>query len=152
MLLHELQKLRSMPCRERKLLLQVVLVVPLIGIALRLVGFKRASSWLRRFARTNATVPNPEAEVERHRRILILLHRRVPFVGGCLARALAIWFLLRRKGIATHLRFGMRRPTGTLEVHSWVEYKEKPLTLDQRVQEHYSSFPGPTLPLIAKQP
>jgi len=44
MLLRELQKLWYMPRRERKLLLQVVLVVPLIGIALRLVGFKRASS------------------------------------------------------------------------------------------------------------
>ena len=151
MLLHELQKLRCMPSRDRKLFLQVALIVPFIEMSLRLVGFKRASSWLRRFARTTETAANPEAEVERHRRLLFLLHRRIPFVGGCLARAIAIWFLLQRKGIATDLRFGVRRRTGTLEVHAWVEYKEKPLTLDPRVQEHYSFFPGPTLPLIANQ-
>ena len=49
--------------------------------------------------------------------------RRSPFAARCLVQAMATQWMLRRRGVASRLVFGVRRgaaPDGALEFHAWV--------------------------------
>jgi hypothetical protein len=48
----------------------------------------------------------------------------------CLRRSLALQWLLRRRGIDTELRFGVRRVAGDpgLEAHAWLERHGHPVS------------------------
>lgn len=144
-MLKRLRQFRSLPQKDRKLLLRIAFILPFIEIVLRLAGFNRLVWFLNRFAKAENTVSNPHEEVERHRLMMFLLHKQFPFSGRCLARALTLWIFLERKGIKTNLRFGMKKEDEKLAAHAWVEYKEKPLTIDPEVHEHYTVFAEPIL-------
>ncbi len=58
------------------------------------------------------------------RRIVALVdaaERRVPVPVTCLTRALVLGWILRRRGIPTTLRIGVRRRDGRLTAHAWLE-------------------------------
>lgn len=49
--------------------------------------------------------------------------RHVPFRTTCLVESLAADAMLRRRGVASEIRFGVRPPDGgTLAAHAWVEH------------------------------
>jgi Transglutaminase-like superfamily len=137
---HKVQQFRRLPSSERWILLRLGLLVPLLEVCLRRFGFRRVVRWLRRFAVTKKLVPNPAADVERHRRLLFLFHQQVPVAGQCLAGALALWCLLQRRGIETELRFGVRKQEGQLLAHAWIEYGSLPLTLDPELPKYYAAL------------
>lgn len=43
-----------------------------------------------------------------------------PRKSTCLVKALALWLLLRRRGIASFIRLGVRRHDGKFEAHAWL--------------------------------
>jgi len=143
MLRHKFLQFYRLSSSERRLLLRIGVVVPLIEVCLRTFGFKRVVRWLRRFAVTKELVGNPAADIERHRRLLFLFHQQAPFAGRCLAGALALWCLLQRLGIETELRFGVRKQEGQLLAHAWIEYGALPLTLDSEVPQYYAAHTEP---------
>ncbi|MEP9378545.1 lasso peptide biosynthesis B2 protein [Aquabacter sp. CN5-332] len=49
---------------------------------------------------------------------------RFPGRATCLVRAVAGWLLLRRRGISSVVRFGVRRHEGVLEAHAWIRVGE----------------------------
>jgi hypothetical protein len=52
--------------------------------------------------------------------------RRVPFRTTCLIDALAVDAMLRRRGVASDIRFGVKPPDGhVLAAHAWVEVEGK---------------------------
>jgi len=53
-------------------------------------------------------------------RALTATARRLPWGGVCLPRAMAASFMLRMRGIPSHLCLGMRREGGKLEAHAWL--------------------------------
>lgn len=53
--------------------------------------------------------------------IVSLAARNLFFSANCLDQALALSWLLRRRGILTELRFGARKVGDRLEAHAWVE-------------------------------
>jgi hypothetical protein len=55
-------------------------------------------------------------------RLVARAERRLPWQTTCLVAALAARAMLRRRGIASVLRFGLRRSTdGRLDAHAWLE-------------------------------
>jgi hypothetical protein len=60
-------------------------------------------------------------EAARLWRLADAVARRAPRRPTCLAQALAVGWLLRRRGIATTLRFGVRRQEGVFAAHAWLE-------------------------------
>ena len=54
----------------------------------------------------------------------------------CLPQSLALQALLRRQGLSSELRLGVRRDGGTVHAHAWVEHAGSPL-----------GEPAPYLPL-----
>ncbi len=45
---------------------------------------------------------------------------RLPWKSTCLVRALAGSLLLARRGVASHIRFGVRKEDGKLAAHAWL--------------------------------
>lgn len=60
--------------------------------------------------------------------------------GNCLERSLALWWLLRRRGLSGQLRIGVRKREGKFEAHAWVEFEETVLNDSEEVHRHYQPF------------
>jgi Transglutaminase-like superfamily len=142
---HKLKQFLRLSGSDRSLLLRIAVLLPLIELGLRLVGFSRVLEQLRRFAIPRRSTDNPAAEAERHRRLLFLFHRQLPFFGRCLARAFTLWWLLQRRGVETEMRFGVRKQDGQLTAHAWIEHNSRPLTGDPEEPLHYAVFAEPIL-------
>ncbi len=52
---------------------------------------------------------------------------RMPFRAKCFEQGLAAVWLLRRRGVATTLHYGMARQEGKLVAHVWVTVGERGL-------------------------
>jgi hypothetical protein len=141
MLLRRLRQLWSLPAADRWRLLSLVLAVPLIEAGLRSCGFQRIHRILHRLAITGAPPsPAPGREVARHRRLLRVVCRHSPLPGRCLAQSLALWWLLKRRGIKTELRIGTRKREGQIEGHAWVEYQNVAVNDAADVSAQYIPF------------
>jgi hypothetical protein len=62
--------------------------------------------------------------------------------ANCLERSLTLWWLLRRRGINTALRIGVRKYDSKFEAHAWIEYQNDVLNDSNDVSEQYSAFNG----------
>ncbi len=93
---------------------------------LRMAGFRRWKAvveWLTPgTAARSAAVGLPEIEFAHAvARWQAAAARHLPLKTNCLDRALTLWWLLRRRGIAADLRIGGRKENGRFEAHAWVE-------------------------------
>lgn len=123
----KLASIQRLAWRDRWLLLQAGLLVPGLGLSLRVISFRRTYSVLRRLAphRDHALPTDPEtasARVLQVARVVAMASRHTPTPNSCLHRSLALWWLLRRRGFDSHLRFGARREQSGFEAHAWVEH------------------------------
>jgi hypothetical protein len=113
------QRLRATSWPERRVLAQALILLPVAHLALRLA---RLEALLTRLARQ---VPPPDAvDTQAARsaaRMVNVAARYGPYRAPCLERSLVLWWLLRRRGIATDLRIGVRKADGEFEAHAWVE-------------------------------
>ena len=118
---------RQLAWHDRWLLFQAGLLLPLLGVSLRVISFRRTYSILRSLApeSARALLTDPEAastRVLQVARVVAMASRHTPTPNSCLHRSLALWWLLRRRGFDSHLRFGARRQPGGFEAHAWVEH------------------------------
>jgi len=118
---------RRLAWHDRWLLFEAGLLVPVLGLSLRAISFRRTYSILRRLAPQTGleVLTDPEAastRVLQVARVVAMASRHTPTPNSCLHRSLALWWLLRRRGFDSHLRFGARRQPGGFEAHAWVEH------------------------------
>ncbi|MBK7991648.1 MAG: lasso peptide biosynthesis B2 protein [Comamonadaceae bacterium] len=66
----------------------------------------------------------------------------------CLTRSLLLGWLLRRRGVASDLRIGVRLTNGVLDAHAWVECDGIPVNDRPDVGAQFASF-GDLVPLEA---
>ena len=123
----KLASIQGLAWRDRWLLLQAGLLVPVLGLALRVISFRRTYSLLRRLApeTDHAASTDPEtasARVLQVARVVGMASRHTPTPNSCLHRSLALWWLLRRRRFDGHLHFGARRQQSGFEAHAWVEH------------------------------
>ncbi|MBM2813159.1 MAG: hypothetical protein HW416_3918 [Chloroflexi bacterium] len=64
----------------------------------------------------------------------------------CLPRAMTLWWLLRRYGVETDLRIGVRKQGPAFQAHAWVEYGAVPLNDATNVTDRFAPFAGGILP------
>jgi hypothetical protein len=151
------RRLWNLSWAERWLLAQAVALLPLTAVALWAVGFRRWQTLLSRLAPANAPlspggegrVRGTEAAVLREGRAAARLveaaARRGPYRASCLPRSLTLWWLLRRRGIDSELRIGVRKETGRLDAHAWVELRGEVLNDGADVRERFAAFEQPIL-------
>ena len=81
--------------------------------------FRLLSRLLERGA-TRACAPGDVLVGQGLARRVVRLAPRMPVRTTCLVRAVAGWMMLRRRGIPSVVRFGVRSPAGVLEAHAWL--------------------------------
>jgi hypothetical protein len=117
---------------QRRLLIEVVLVVTFVSLGLRCFSFARVRQLLDRYARALSVTDRNTAlrdarDVEHFTSMLqwalASVLTRMPGARSCLREALTANAILRRHGVHSQLRFGVRRNStdgGPLEAHAWV--------------------------------
>ena len=115
--------------------------IALIAIKLMLlvIGFARTYALLQSRVRDLSTTTEPDtATLDASARSIVAAAILIPGRIECLEQSLALWYLLRRRGVAAELTFGMRQyPFGA---HAWVTYRGEPLNEDREALRHYVAF------------
>ncbi len=102
------------------------LVLLVVTVGLRVVGFRRLHALLARGKRgpprtgDNRAVSR-EARARSTAGAVSAVGSLGPFGATCLSRSLTLWWLLRRQGIESDLRIGVRKQGEGIEAHAWVE-------------------------------
>ena len=113
------------------MLAQSLLLLPINDLALRLVSFGRWQAILSSLAPLRAADGEPGLTppvlAEMTARMVRAAALRGPCRAACLPRAVTIWWLLRRRGLGSDIRFGVRRDGDRLEAHAWVEFRGRDL-------------------------
>jgi hypothetical protein len=103
------------------------------------LGFARTLRFLQGRTDGRAMNVNPDsASLESAARTLVAAAVLLPGRHECLEQSLALWYLLRRRGVDAELTFGMcQYPFGA---HAWVTYRGEPLNEDREALRHYVAF------------
>ena len=107
---------------------------PAISLALRLRGYRRSQQWLERHSQLphpRRATPQELASAQRTAELAAIAGRRGPVATTCLRQALAIYWVLRRRGLQPQVRFGVDRIGATPDMHAWVELDGVPLAQPQ---------------------
>ncbi len=106
---------------ERGWLMQAWLMLHGVALALRWVSFQRVYGFLGRWSLGSGQALADEGQ--------ILAQTRV-------------WWLLRRQGVASELRIGVRKEQGRFEAHAWVEREGVALNDGSDVNVRFAAFQG----------
>ncbi len=123
--------------RERVLLLQAWLLLLAVDLALRIFPFRRVYEAAGR-VRPAAIAAEAGTEAARLARLVngaATLHL-LPM--GCLRRALALQWLLGRRGIPATLRFGVQREGKALQAHAWLEVEGRPVAEPRDIESRFA--------------
>ncbi len=119
-------------------------MLPGVALALRWANFQRVYGFLGRW-------PSGRA-LDDEEQVLAQVRATVRLVQGaaawslhrptCLHRSLTLWWLLRRQGVASELRIGVRMEQGRFEAHAWVEREGVALNDGSDVNLRFAAFQG----------
>lgn len=131
---------RALTTPDRRMLLLLAVLQPLISASLRISGYANTKRRLQSLSynprpRTADTADLAQAGQLAH--LAAVAGRRGPIRTTCLRQALAIYFLLRRKGLAPVIKLGVARGVTPPDMHAWVELEGLPLDQSNIV---YASF------------
>lgn len=151
-----LDQWRALAPWERRLLMRLFLLLPIIGAALRLLDYNRTRALLARLAQPakrriseDPGAATPADTAQRIARLVSIAANHGPYRATCLRQSLALQWLLSRRGIAAELRIGVRKDGATLLAHAWVEHEGQALNHVQGAHESYAAFaplfPPPTV-------
>jgi len=139
-------RLRGLSREERGLLACALVLLPLTALGLRLTGLRRVQRALERMSplsRRGGTHGDPAIHAMQSARMVFAAARHGPYRATCLPTALALQSLLRRRGIHTDLRLGVRKDRGRFEAHAWLEHRGIALIDSVDVGEYFSAFAEP---------
>ena len=134
---------------QKRTLLAAWLWLPLFWLGLRVLGLPRFQAWLLQAPARSAlflTLPVVKDLGE----VVNIAARHTPFPASCLTRSLLLGWLLRRRGVASKLRIGVRLTQGILDAHAWVECQGVPVNDSPDVSSQFAAF-GDLIPLEAFQ-
>ena len=136
---------RALSKRERQVLLASFVLLPLFWVGLRVAGLQRFQTWLGRFpVRSSTSIDRNEASA-----LGVAVNRAASRVLGpscCLTRSLMLWWWLRRYGMSSDLRIGVRFESGELRAHAWVALGGIPINDRPDVVAQYAAFDQPVSP------
>jgi hypothetical protein len=132
----------DLPWLQRRVLLRAALWLALVDVGLRVLGFRRMID----------LVPAPVAgagvhgsgHVPMYVAALEIVASGFVVPAHCLHKSLVLQFWLRREGIPSQLRIGVRKEDQQLKAHAWVE-------LDDAVLNDDAQAVGAFRPLAAPQ-
>lgn len=84
--------------------------------------------------------------------IVEVVARRGPWPANCLQRSVVLWWFLRRRGISSEIRIGVRRRPATasgsqgLDFHAWVELDGVVLNDRSDIRGRFATFDRAIVP------
>jgi len=138
-------KVWALPARDKWLLAQSLVVLPVNGLALRLISFKRWQEILSRLAlfdgqRSEAPLESLLSSAHTTATMVRIAAARGPYRGNCLPQSLTLWWLLRCQKLDGHIRFGARKEDDKLEAHAWVEFGGTALNEGRNIHHAFKPF------------
>ncbi|MEX1135091.1 MAG: lasso peptide biosynthesis B2 protein [Acidimicrobiia bacterium] len=138
---------KSLRPPERLLVVYAAWLLTVISIRLRLFGFGGLRARLSSVS-SRSGQPLEDSPV-RLTELVSKVAKRLPWKANCLERSLTLAWLLRRRGHAPSLRIGVRRATGELLFHAWIELDGLVLNDAPDVADNFTPFSGETPPPTA---
>ena len=140
-----IEQLRILSLYEWCLLLAAILLLPVIGMLLQLLGLKQTQSLLSRLRAAGKERDMPDfTALEKSRivtRMIAVAARHGPYRAGCLRQSLLLWWMLAWHGISSAIRFGLeKQPTESFGAHAWVECGEVNISDGERIRCRYLAF------------
>lgn len=132
---------------DRRLFLQAAIALPFVRMALRMFGFRRCHAGLNRVTPVRARLagaPPALDDVARMARLVRAAARHGVVDRNCLTESLAIWWLLRRRGLESDIRIGVRKDDGNLDAHAWVEWAGTALDEHRDISHTFPPLMRPT--------
>jgi hypothetical protein len=112
---------------NRRLLAEALPALAFASLAVKLAPFRRLAAWASSWGRDGAAVAADDAFLRKARWSVEAWGRRVPWRTVCFQKGLALHFMLRRRGIASVLHYGVRQEAGDgLKAHVWVTVDGRP--------------------------
>jgi hypothetical protein len=142
------ERLRRFSALERpaqSLFLRAFVLLPVVSLSLRWRGFRVTRAALERFlsnpnSKQGNTVASGRAALVAH--MVNSADRHGLVHPSCLAKSLALWWLLGREGISSELRIGIRKENEKFEAHAWVERDGAAVNEPEEHHQHYAAFDG----------
>ena len=134
-----LSKFIALPGAAKRELLAAAALLPLFRAGLRLFGFARLRAWIAR-SPAAAKAPPPIGELSALGALVNTAAHHTLGPANCLTRSLYLWWRLRRSGIDSELRIGVRLVQGKLDAHAWVECQGLPINDAKDVAQHFAAF------------
>lgn len=117
--------------------LRVAALLHLTSLSLRLLGYERTRALHARLAGHGPVhTRDPWPDIHCYGPLITDLGTRGRIRALCLARSLALQTILRRRGIATHLCFGVTAPRD-FQAHAWLEIDGRPINDSENVAARY---------------
>ena len=119
-----LHRYRALGVGDRRLVIEAAVLLSIVRLGIVSLQFSVLRSLLDRLLRVDPRRRSgtPSPSVERCAWAVAAVSRRLPFRSTCLVESLAVDAMMRRRGYATEIRFGVRPPKdGVLAGHAWVE-------------------------------
>jgi transglutaminase superfamily protein len=142
-MLRSLRRFSALERPAQTLFLRALVMLPLVGLSLKLRGFEGTRAALRKTP--SHTTPQTDSDSPK-KQIALVAHmvnaadRHGLVHPSCLVKSLTLWWLLGRQGITSELRVGVRKEGGNLEAHAWVERNGIALNEPEERHRHYAAF------------
>lgn len=121
-------------------------LLPLISLGLRALGYRRVSVVLKTLSPTPfKTAPNEERAIATAQAVATAASRG-PYHANCLERSLLLWWMLRWQGIPGELKIGVRREGQTLRAHAWIEHGGHVINDQDNIATLYTPYESGTTP------
>src|SRR5690349_16001042 len=144
-LVSRLRKFLRLNPSERWTLAYAMILLPLTGMVLRLVGLRRSQEIFSSFISRNSVRKREQSEAVLTQALHIshlirLANDHGLYQANCLQRSLVLCWQLRWRGIESELHFGTRKDIGRIEAHAWVEIKGIVLNDSSDVRQRFQPF------------
>ena len=120
---------------------RAAILLPWIRVSLRWRGYHSTFTSLQRRSNSVSVAANVASDsVYKTNRMIHAAVRHSPLRYTCLEESLCLWHLLRKQGISSQLRIGVRKTEGKFEAHAWVEYGGEAVNQPEASHLHYAAF------------
>ena len=124
-----LRAISSLSTQEWLQFAQAWILLFFIDLSLRVFSFRKVYRWLSSAQPSQIFTSETQIDtaIRQYSAVVASAARHHLYPMTCLRRALALKWLLSKRGVQTELRFGVRREAGNLDAHAWLEYRNAPI-------------------------
>jgi len=140
-MMRRLQQLAQLSGPQQRMLARAWMHIPWTLWRLRTQGYDRVRKAIDALPLKHPPQTTPDALCALGEAVNIAA-RHGPWTCTCLPRSMVLHELLRRQGLDTQLRIGVRRSGNGIKAHAWVEYGGQPINDRTDIAANYLPFNG----------